>query len=274
MTKYRPYSRREFRHRFLQWSRSNLMLIALLTAGVVGLLAFEWFLLTVVMTPNAFTWWLLGVIDATMVGVYLHLLHAAFLANDGQAIWHLRGAWGEENTRSELQRAKRKRLIWGWVDSITFQAGDLDHLVVTRNGGLVAIDSKWRNNARDTIDMARAANKAKLRAESLARTILKSERGARHRATVNPLQVTPVVVLWGAAHHGVPDGAQVDGIDFVSGRRLVEWLKTLKDQPVSQTAATDVVRKLEEYRAASWDRAPRAARSPTAPSAPRPSAPA
>lgn len=253
MTKYQPFSRREFRRRLLQWSRRNLLLIALLTAGVVGLLTLEFFLFTVVMTPNAFTWWLLGVLQTTLVAVLLHLLHAAFLANDGQAIWHLRGAWGEDNTRSELQRAKRKRVIWGWVDSINLQAGDLDHLVVTRNGGLVAIDSKWRNNAHDTIDMARAATKAQLRAEALARTLLKSERGARHRAKTNPLRVTPVVVLWGAAHHGVPEGANVNGIDFISGRRLVHWFTTLQDQPVSQSAATDVVRRLEDYRAATWD---------------------
>lgn len=108
------------------------------------------------------------------------------------------------------------------MDSINLQAGDLDHLVVTRHGGLVAIDSKWRNHASDTTDMARAANKAKMRAEGLAQTLLQSERGARHRAKVNPLRVTPVVVLWGAAHHGVPDGARVEGIEFVSGRRLVK----------------------------------------------------
>jgi hypothetical protein len=260
MTKYRPFSRREFRRRFLQWSRRNLLLIALLTTGVFGLMACEFFLFTVVMTTNAFTWWLLGVVQTTMVAIYLHVLHAAFLANDGQAIWHLRGAWGEENTRSELQRAKRKRLIWGWVDSINLQAGDLDHLVVTRNGGLVAIDSKWRNNASDTIDMAQAATKAQMRAEALARTLLKSERGARHRAKINPLRVTPVVVLWGAAQHGVPEGANVNGIDFVSGRRLVEWFTKLQDQPVSQGAATDVVRRLEDYRAASWARTPHGAR--------------
>jgi hypothetical protein len=260
MSKYRPFSRREFRRRFLQWSKKNLLLIAILTAGVIGLLTVEVFLFTVVMTPNAFTWWLLGAFPATLVAVYLHLLHAAFLANDGQAIWHLRGAWGEENTRSELHRAKRKRLIWGWVDSINLQAGDLDHLVVTRNGGLVAIDSKWRNNANDTIDMAKAATKAQMRAEALARTLLKNELGARHRAKINPLRVTPVVVLWGAAHHGVPDGANVDGIDFISGRRLVEWLRKLQDQPVSQSAAVDVVRRLEDYRAASWDRTPHGAR--------------
>ena len=111
------------------------------------------------MPSNSFTWWLLGVMQATVVAAYLSMLYSGFLAFDGEAIWHVRGAWGEDNTRSELQRARRKRLVWGWVDSVSLQHGDIDHLVVTREGGLVAIDSKWRNRIHDTEDMARAAQK-------------------------------------------------------------------------------------------------------------------
>ena len=117
-------------------------------------------------------------------------------------------------------------MIWGWVDSINLQAGDLDHLVVTRRGGLVAIDSKWRNQANDAIDMAQAARRVRTRAEGLTQSLLKAERGARHRARANPLRVVPVVVLWGAAQHEVPDQARVEGIDFVAGRRLLVWLGT------------------------------------------------
>lgn len=78
-----------------------------LTAGVVGLVSLVTLAFMAVVPSTAFTWWLLGVLQAILVGTYLHLLHAAFLAHGGEAIWHLRGAWGEENTRSELQRAKR-----------------------------------------------------------------------------------------------------------------------------------------------------------------------
>lgn len=255
MTKYQPYSRRVWRRLFGTWVRKNLGLIVGITTGVIVLIAAETVVFTVILTPNAFTWWLLGLFQATVVAIYLHMLHAAFLANDREAIWHLRGAWGEDNTRSELQRAKRKRLIWGWVDSIDLQAGDLDHLVVTRRGGLVAIDSKWRNDASDTVDMAQAAHRVRLRAEALARTVLKAERGARHRGTANPLRVVPVVVLWGRAQHDVPDRAQVNGIDFVSGRRLLGWLRTLEGEPVDKSAARDVIERLEEYRASVRDKA-------------------
>lgn len=255
MTKYQPYSRRVWRRLFGTWVRSNLALIVGITAGVIVLIAAETVVFTVILTPNSFTWWLLGLFQATVIGLYLHMLHAAFLASDREAIWHLRGAWGEDNTRSELQRAKRKRLIWGWVDSIDLQAGDLDHLVVTRRGGLVAIDSKWRNDANDTVDMAQAAHRVRLRAEALARTVLKAERGARHRGTANPLRVVPVVVLWGRSQHHVPDRAQVNGIDFVSGRRLLGWLRTLEGEPVDKSAARDVIERLEEYRASVRDKA-------------------
>jgi hypothetical protein len=266
MVKYHPYSRRVFRRRLVAWGKRNLKLIAALTSGLLVLIAAETVLLAVVLNPSAFTWWVLGVFHATMVAIYLHMMHTAFLAHDREAIVQLRGAWGEDNTRSELQRAKRKRVIWGWVDSINLQAGDLDHLVITRRGGLVAIDSKWRNQASDTIDMARAAHRARVRAEGLAQTLLQSERRARHRAKANPLGVAPVVVLWGAAQHDVPDNARVDGIDFVAGQRLGSWLAQLDGRPVDKPAAADIIDRLERYRAAAWEPTDTAARLP----APRP----
>lgn len=39
-------------------------------------------------------WWLAGVLQASIVAGYLHLLHSTFLAHDSEAIWHVRGAWG------------------------------------------------------------------------------------------------------------------------------------------------------------------------------------
>jgi hypothetical protein len=202
---------------------------------------------------TAFSWYVCGLFQATMVAAYLHFMQVSFLAHDRESIWHLRGAWGEENTRDELLRAKRRRLIWGWVDSINLQAGDLDHLVVTRRGGVVAIDSKWRNQHQtgDTVDMARAAHKAQLRAQGLAKTLLRSERGVRHRALTNPLHVRSVVVLWGSLQHAVPDGACVDGIDFVAGQRLVKWLAALEGEAVDKDAAEDILTRLRAYRSAS-----------------------
>lgn len=69
-----------------------------------------------------------------------------------------------------------------------------------------------------------------------------------------------VVVLWGAAQHNIPDGAQVDGIGFVSGRRLVGWLARLEGQHVTKDAAGDLLGRLTEFRAAAWDSAKDAVR--------------
>ncbi|MDP3969358.1 MAG: hypothetical protein Q8Q02_13900 [Nocardioides sp.] len=260
MTKYRPYSRRMLRRRYTQWVRQNLKVVVLLASGMAGLIALVTLVFTTAFPHTAFMWWTLGVVQVSLAATCLNLLNAAFLAHDREAIGHLRGAWGEENTRTELHRARRKGLIWGWVDSITLRTGDLDHLVVTRKGGLVAVDSKWRHLATDTGEMARAATKARLRAEGLAQSLLKSERRARHRARASSLPVTPVVVLWGAAQHAVPDGARVDDVEFVAGRRFVDWLTDLTGDEIEEHAAADILARLETYRAATWTNAESAAR--------------
>ena len=249
MPKHHPYSRLEFRRRLRVWLRRNIKLVAGTAVGLVASVAMVTGLLLVTMPASAFRSWFLGVLQAGVVATYLHVLYAAFLAHDSYAIRHVRGAWGEDNTRSELQRAERKRLVWGWVDSLALQHGDIDHLVVTRQGGLVAIDSKWRSQVSDKADMARAAQKVRLRAEGLTRDLLKGNSRGTRRAKVNPLSVTSVVVLWGPAQHGVPDGASVDGIEFIAGRSLVDWLARLDGQPVEKAAAADILCSLEGRRA-------------------------
>lgn len=253
MGKFDPYSRRVLRRRRADWLRSNVLVVAVVVAGFTIMLAIAT-AAAVIAVPAPPRWYLLGGVHTGLGAAALHLLHSAFLAHDREAIWHVRGAWGEDNTRTELQRARRRRLIWGWVDSINLQAGDLDHVVVTRGGGLVAIDSKWRSQVTsgDTAEMARAALRAKSRAEGLARTLLKSDRAARHRAKVQPLTVTPVVVLWGAAQRTMPDDRVLDGVRFLAGRQLLPWLRRLDGHPVTKDAARDVLERLKNYRAAAW----------------------
>ncbi len=256
MTKYRPYSRDKLRRLRWAWVKRNLKRFVLVTAAYLGLLAAASVVLLMLGTRTAITWYFLGAIHAGMVVAYLHLFDAAFIAHDREAIFQVRGAWGEENTSSELTRAKRRRVIWDWVDSISLEVGDIDHLVITRRGGLVAIDSKWRNqlDPSDTFDMARAGKKVRQRAEGLAQTLLRNEAGARHRSRTNPLPVTPVVVVWGALQHEIPDGATVDGIDFVPGRSLLRWLRQLDGQTVDRGAGREILERLDAFRAGAWDK--------------------
>lgn len=253
MDKFDPYSQRELSRRRAAWLRRNRRLIALVVFGIVAIASLASGI--VVMTfPGFLRWYALGLIHAGLVAAALHLLHTSFLALDRDALRHVRGAWGEDNTRTELQRAKRRRLIWGWVDSINLQVGDLDHVVVSRRGGLVAIDSKWRNDltSSDTAAMARAAHTAKARAEGLTRTLLRNERGARHRAKLQSVNVTPVIVIWGASAGTVPDNAIIDGVSFVAGRQLVAWLRQLETDVVSKEAAQDAIQRLEQFRETAW----------------------
>ena len=228
-------------------------MVAVLTAGTVALFVFETVVFTTWVPAGALRWYLLGVTHAGIVASFLFLLNTTFLANDREAILHVRGAWGEENTRSELSRARRRRLIWGWVDSVTLAVGDIDHLVVTRSGGLVAIDSKFRTqvDGADRHAMARTAQKATLRAQGVIQSIVSGERGS-HRARGQAIAVSPLVVVWGAVQHEGPEIAQVDGVDFVAGWELVPWLRALSGEPVSRTAAKDLLKRVEEFRNSSW----------------------
>lgn len=244
------YPARQLRRRRREWLRGNAVLLVSLGLAMLTLVA----LASVLIWTSALAakLYVLGVLHAGVIAVCAHVLNAAFLAHNHDAIWQLRGAWGEDNTRSELQRAKRRRLIWDWVDSVELQAGDIDHIVVTRSGGVVAIDSKWRNRItkKDVTAMADSSRRAALRAEGLLHTVLKKEKGARRRASTKPVTVTPVVVLWGASRTDVPSDATVDDVRFLDGHRLLRWFGELDGHDVPREAARDVVEQLEKYRAA------------------------
>jgi hypothetical protein len=252
LAKQQPYSRRELTRLRNGWLRRNRGVVATVAAIALGILAGSTALAVTFAGDSRFAWYLLGVVQAAVIAICLHFLYAGFLAGERDAMRHLRGAWGEENTSTELEAAKRRRVIWGWVDGISLQAGDIDHVVVTRRGGVVVIDSKWRNraNAQEALDMAAAVKKVRVRAEAVTRTVVSSERRARHRASGGSVVIRPAVVSWGAEQHRLPNGvAHVDGIDFVAGSHLRKWLRSLEGDEVSKDAAAELVRLLEQLRA-------------------------
>ena len=253
--KYKAYSRRKFGALLREWAGRNKGLMLWMLLGLVALLAFE----TVIdlrFIPGPARWYLLGLLHAGLCAAAAVLLLLAFFAHERQAIFQMRGAWGEENTRDELARAKRRRLIWGWVDSVSLEYGDIDHLVVTRAGGIVAIDSKWRTatNPGDLDAMARDAQKTRLRAEAVVRTQLQRGRGS-HRRPTTAHRVTPLLVIWGPVQHTVPAAASVEGVDVVGGRQLRAWLKQLDGERVERGAARDLLDRLERFRATAWEAA-------------------
>jgi hypothetical protein len=116
MAKSASYPARQLRCRRNAWIRRNLGVVALIAVGVLALCGLVSVLSLTI--PMPFRLYMLGATQAGLIAAALHLVNSAFFAHDQGAVWQMRGAWGEDNTRSELQRAKRKRLIWGWVDSV------------------------------------------------------------------------------------------------------------------------------------------------------------
>lgn len=249
----KPFSRRQLGRRRRAWLARNRTLIAVAVPAAL-LLAAVLTLAVALVANGEMRWYLIGLTHAGTVAAVLHLFNTAFLAHDREAMLHVRGAWGEDNTRNELASAKRRRLVWNWVDSITLQSGDIDHLVVTRKAGLVAIDSKWRNSvtADDISSMTASARTAANRAAALAQTLLTADRSATHRAKIRAISVTPMVVLWGTAQHKVPEAFERDGVAFVSGRRLNDHLRGMDGHPVDRRAARDLYRRLKRYRDEAW----------------------
>lgn len=253
MTQYRPYSRRVVRRRTRAWLRRYANVVVL-SAGLTALLiALEAGLLLGLSRPGPLQWFLLGLISAVLVTGLVGALCAMFLITDEEAVRQVRGAWGEENTREELKRARKRQAIWGWVDSLTVESGDVDHIVVSRKGGVIAIDSKWRTKVdvqgRDA--MVRQARDARQRTETAVRTVLSRNRRGR-RADGGSISVRTVVVLWGSAQSTLPPDVHIDGVDFIRGRELAPWLERLEGDAVDQAPAEELLMSLEEYRERAW----------------------
>lgn len=103
MRSFQPFPRRELKRLRRRWLRRNWGIVAFLLVGFALMAALVSF--GVAMTGLAGRWYVIGVFHAGLLAAALHLVNFAFLAHEASAVWQLRGAWGEENTRSELQRA-------------------------------------------------------------------------------------------------------------------------------------------------------------------------
>lgn len=247
MRKFDAYSRVALRQRRGSWLVRNWAPVSMVSVGAIGIIAICVSVL-VASSPPSLTWYLTGVTNGFALAVVPWLLSTAHLAHDKAAITDLRGAWGEENTRDVLRSARRRRAIVGWIDSIRLQAGDLDHVVVTRSGEVVVIDSKWRSelSAKGPHEMAEAADRARRRAEGILRSQLRSERG-NHRAAGTATPVTSLVVVWGPAQSRVPEAARIGNVHFVAGRELRRWLSAREGQG-KRREAKDLLAKLEDFR--------------------------
>lgn len=227
----KSFPRRVLRRGFWRWARNNLKAIGLVTFGFV--------LLTAVVTlvdPSSYG---RGLTQGALVTAFVAAVWLMYLMTSG-AVYELGGAWGEDNTRTELNSARRRGLIWGAVHNIEVAGVDIDHLVLAP-AGAIAMDSKWHFGelqrwALDR-DVARAVEGA-----GKAASVLRS---AHVRA---PMKVTPVVVVWGRGQRELPDeGIEHDGVWVVAGADLKRWLDGVRRGPVAEDNALRVLRALGKF---------------------------
>lgn len=111
MSKFSPYPRRAYAGLFREWARRNVKTLSAFVGVFLALMAFATAVLLLLFPAGPLQWWLLGAIQVLLVALAWHFVNLAFLAHSREAIWQLRGAWGEEFTRDELRRAKRRRAV-------------------------------------------------------------------------------------------------------------------------------------------------------------------
>ena len=137
-----------------------------------------------------------------------------------------RGAWGEQWTAKELRPLKKE----GWFVRHDLQngRGNRDHILVGSSVYLLdtknladeltlegtALRVRRIDQPRDSYVMDRLTENMKVAARSVNRDI--------RRVTGERVWVHPVVVLWGQFDAGE---AEADGVFYVHGRMLRQWLK-------------------------------------------------
>ena len=245
-----PYPRRAFNQLLRRWLAQHRLRVL---GGIAIWLAAGLPLTTVYLLaddPSALLTYVTGFVHAFLALSLPVTLLAVFLVGEQEAIWQLRGAWGEDFTREELARAKRKKSVWGWVDSIGLAIGDIDHLVVTRNGGIIAIDSKYRSSVdQDWEALAGSAKKSALRASGALRSVLpRRQRGRRRSHGDASLDVAALVVMWGPGRHAIRSGSSVSDVVFVQGPELTNYLAQRQGQSVDKEAAREVLALLGRFR--------------------------
>lgn len=228
----RSYTRRLLRENFRRFIRVNgwrLAWIGILIAGSAVLAA-------LVEPPFAG-----GVITGVMATFYVGVIFFAFLIHT-EGLQQLAGAWGEDNTAAELEKARKRGLVWGFVNNLEIGNMDIDHVVVAP-AGVFAVESKWhfRESRESTLEYN--AFQAQRNAEKIA-SILRS-------VTVRmPHPVTPIVAVWGRGRHELPsEGRTVSSVLVAPGDELALWLERLQTGRFAQDYAAELLSRLTAFKA-------------------------
>ncbi len=112
MTSVRTYSGKRLRSHWTDFVGANIRLILFIVILEVGVTGSVTLFLIKVYGATPLVTYILGVVHAATCAILYYGLRTAFWANNQDAVWQMRGNLGETNTRDELRRAKRRRLIW------------------------------------------------------------------------------------------------------------------------------------------------------------------
>jgi hypothetical protein len=205
-----------------QWRRRMFGERAGLLAFLVGMLT----LLVLIDLPLSGRWALFGGIlwgmCATVTWVIPDLVMPSHIRN-----WQF-GAWGEENTASELKRLRRR----GWTvrHDVGWGRGNHDHVVA--NGAVFVLNTKNVSDCRVTIeddavrvtriDSPHDSYVADRWVPGVAREAESLERQLRRRLGWG-VAVYPVIVVWSAFDSGP---TWVDSVCIVHGRDLADHLES------------------------------------------------
>lgn len=226
MHKQVPFSRDKYRAARRRFVRANLVMLL----GVTGLEVAMCIALARFVHGYA-----LGLLQGVFLTAWVAALVVLFHGTTG-SMNQLVGAWGEENTIDVLRRAKRRGLIWGWVDGLATESGDVDHIVVTKRCGVVAIDSKWHSRLyddtveRDLVSAHASARRARLILLTFGRRI----------------EVTPVAAIWGGVQHEIGSD-QTRHPALVPGKELFAHLRALNGQPIDRATGLALLAELREH---------------------------
>lgn len=171
-------------------------------------------------------------------GYLLGLIHGLVAA----AVVGVAASWvlapkDEKGTADLLRSARREHQVWGWVDDVELQGGDVDHLVVTREGGVVAIDSRWGSEELTP----------ELLAADAQRALLATRRASSRLQTRNvTAAVRPLLVYWGSIQGDVKKLSvrNLEGVEFLAGRELRAWLRKQNGRPVERAEAHRILKAL------------------------------
>jgi hypothetical protein len=171
-------------------------------------------------------------LDGYQLGLVHGLVAAAIV---GVAASRVRAPKDEKTTADLLGTAKKEHQVWGWVDDVEVQGGEVDHLVVTREGGLVAIDSRWSSDELTPELLAADAQRALLAARSAGQLL--------HTRDTSPA-VRPLLVYWGSIQDDVKKLTvrNLEGVEFLAGRELRAWLRKQNGRPVERGEARRILK--------------------------------